>query len=77
LLTQFSWGQAPLGARRDNNRGLYVFALNFEGKTWSPETSGVTSILREHPVRYESSVKMQFAGTTLLRGLYYYAERFR
>jgi hypothetical protein len=28
--------------------------------------SGVNSILREHPVRYESSVKMQFAGTALL-----------
>ena len=27
--------------------------------------SGVNSILREHPVRYESSVKMQFAGTAL------------
>src|SRR5258705_13494182 len=34
-------------------------------------------MLREHPVRYESSVKMQFAETTLLRGLYFYAERFR
>jgi hypothetical protein len=33
--------------------------------------SSVNSILREHQVRYESSVKMQFAGSALRgRGLY-------